>query len=201
MHKPRFSPHQASSPECHMLLIVYLVVNQMMHGCTFRPLWHARASLSSLSVSSRLETTPQFSPSNSTPKYCCLRYHYHCFCPLNSLFRSTTLMKFIVSVWTTMKISLMTSASYHGRVLSVSWATTTVSSLTCTSLCIYKAPARTVPPHTNRQLFQVRSLCKFAVMTSKALVALLAVVVACISESSSQDTLYQATGSCQVGLG
>ena len=122
----------------------------------------------------------------------------------NHFSRPPILMKFIVLVWTTMKISSMTSASYHSSCFKSFQCPEPQRQFPpwpCISLCIYKAPARTVPPHTNRQLFQVRSLCKFAVMTSKALVALLAVVVACISESSSQDTLYQATGSCQVGLG
>ena len=42
----------------------------------------------------------------------------------------------------------------------------------------------------------------FAVMTSKTLVPLLAVVVACMSGGSTRDTsrnlVYEATGSCQV---
>ena len=115
--------------------------------------------------------------------------HYiHCFCPL--------IMKFIVS--------LNRKENFLYDLCVISWPSP--FSVLSHNNSFLLDPA-SVFAFIKRQLARyhriridtaVSSLCKFAVMTSKALVALLAVVVASISESPSQNTFYQATGSCQV---
>ena len=124
-----------------------------------------------------IKPIPQSPPSNSTP------------------IATTILMRFIVSVCTTMKL-------FHDPGL-MSWPSPFSVLSHNDSFRLDLALVLAFIKHqlagtTTYESTVVSSLCKFAVMTSKALVALLAVVVACISESSSQDTLYQATGSCKV---
>ena len=93
----------------------------MMHGCTFRPLWHARASLSSLSVSLAWGLRQHHSFLLRPLRPCIAVYAQPLFVSAHNIrplivmkfiVRSTcSIMKFIVSVCTAIKISFMTSAS------------------------------------------------------------------------------------------